>query len=377
MSIEETAGSAGSGEAGTGSGPTSGPAGGPRSGPAGGPAEPRAAAGPVGAAGPEAGEARSVAAPVAAATATAAGGPGDPDGPGGPDGPEGNGGDGREGGAGRGRGRHGKTARKKRPLWQELPILIGIALLLSLGIKTFFVQAFSIPSGSMQHTLEKNDRVLVDKFTPWFGAEPERGEVVVFKDPGGWLDTVPREKGNALAEGIRTVFSTVGLLPSDDEKDLIKRVIAVGGDTVECRQGSPVKVNGVALDEPYLFPGSTPCDDAPVGEVTVPKDHLWVMGDHRNDSRDSRFHVNEPGGGFVPVKNVVGRAFVIAWPLSRWDTLPVPDTFDQQGLASGGGPRGEAGPAGPSAPEAAAMAVVVPFALRGRRRARRAGSGGR
>ncbi|WP_079008080.1 signal peptidase I [Streptomyces sp. XY431] len=273
------------------------------------------------------------------------------------------------------KGRHGK-AKKKRPFWQELPILIGIALLLSLGIKTFFVQAFSIPSGSMQHTLEKDDRVLVDKLTPWFGAEPERGEVVVFKDPGGWLDSVPRVKGNAFVEGIRTALGTVGLLPSDNEKDLIKRVIAVGGDTVECREGGPVKVNGAALDEPYLYPGATPCGDAPVGTVTVPKDHLWVMGDHRNDSRDSRFHVNEPGGGFVPVKNVIGRAFVIAWPLSRWDTLPVPDTFDQKGLAAGApdglGGRGGEGPAEPSAPEAALLAAAVPFVLRQRRRAEKA-----
>ncbi|MFJ4793544.1 signal peptidase I [Kitasatospora purpeofusca] len=283
--------------------------------------------------------------------------------------------DGGADGDGDGGGKRGKV-KKKRPFWQELPILIGIALLLSLGIKTFFVQAFSIPSGSMQHTLEKDDRVLVDKFTPWFGAEPERGEVVVFKDPGGWLDSVPRVKGNAFVEGIRTALGTVGLLPSDNEKDLIKRVIAVGGDTVECREGGPVKVNGAALDEPYLYPGATPCGDAPVGTVTVPKDHLWVMGDHRNDSRDSRFHVNEPGGGFVPVKNVIGRAFVVAWPLSRWDTLPVPDTFDQKGLAAGApdglGGRGGEGPAEPSAPEAALVAAAVPFVLRQRRRAERA-----
>ncbi|MFB7470378.1 signal peptidase I [Kitasatospora sp. NPDC056184] len=341
MSIEESAGSAGSGEAGAGTGPADGP--GAPGGAAGG------ATGPVGLAAPE---------------APGAGGEGAADG----------GGE-AEGGSEEGGGRKTAKVKKKRPLWQELPILVVIALLLSLGIKTFFVQAFSIPSGSMQHTLEKNDRVLVDKFTPWFGAEPERGEVVVFKDPGGWLDEVPREKGNALVEGLRTVLGTVGLLPSDNEKDLIKRVIAVGGDTVECRQGSPVKVNGVALDEPYLFPGATPCDDAPVGEVTVPKDHLWVMGDHRNDSRDSRFHVNEPGGGFVPVKNVIGRAFVIAWPLSRWDTLPVPDTFGQKGLASGGGLQSgdrPVDPAGPAAPEAAAVAAAVPFALWQRRRTRRA-----
>ncbi|SDS94974.1 signal peptidase I [Streptomyces sp. TLI_053] len=313
--------------------------------------------------------------PEVAATATATGGRAADAGA------EGRTGEGADGGAdANGRGGRGK-AKKKRPFWQELPILIVIALLLSLGIKTFFVQAFSIPSGSMQHTLEKDDRVLVDKFTPWFGAEPERGEVVVFKDPGGWLDSVPRVKGNAFVEGIRTALGTVGLLPSDNEKDLIKRVIAVGGDTVECREGSPVKVNGVALDEPYLYPGATPCGDAPVGTVTVPKDQLWVMGDHRNDSRDSRFHVNEPGGGFVPVKNVIGRAFVIAWPLSRWDTLSVPDTFDQKGLAAGApdglGGRGGEGPAEPSAPEAALVAAAVPFVLLRRRRVERAETGKR
>ncbi|MFD5081350.1 signal peptidase I [Kitasatospora sp. NPDC058201] len=310
-------------------------------------------------------------------TATAVdgpGGPGTPEQPGG----DGTGGDGGPGGGDVGDGGAGRRAgkeRRKRPLWQELPLLIGIAILLSLGIKTFFVQAFSIPSGSMQHTLEKGDRVLVDKLTPWFGAEPERGEVVVFRDPGGWLGPVPRSEGNGFVEGIRTALSTVGLLPSDDEQDLIKRVIAVGGDTVECKEGSPVRVNDVALDEPYLFPGATPCGDAPVGTVTVPKDHLWVMGDHRNDSRDSRFHVNEPSGGFVPVKNVIGRAFVIAWPLTRWDTLPVPDTFDQQGLAAGSTLGGSAGDplGGPPAPEAAVTAVAVPLALWARRRTARRG----
>ncbi|MFE6866392.1 signal peptidase I [Kitasatospora sp. NPDC057692] len=364
MSIEESAGSAGSGEAGAGTAPADGP--GAPGGAAGG--APAGATGPVGLAAPEAPGAGGK-----GAGGQGVGGQGAGDeGTGGAGGADG--GDEADGGGEDGGGRKAAKAKKKRPLWQELPLLIVIALLLSLGIKTFFVQAFSIPSGSMQHTLEKNDRVLVDKFTPWFGAEPERGEVVVFKDPGGWLDEMPREKGNALVEGLRTVLGTVGLLPSDSEKDLIKRVIAVGGDTVECRQGSPLKVNGVALDEPYLFPGSTPCDDAPVGEVTVPKDHLWVMGDHRNDSRDSRFHVNEPGAGFVPVKNVIGRAFVIAWPLSRWDTLPVPDTFEQKGLASGGALQGgdrSVEPAGPAAPEAAAVAAAVPFVLWRRRRTER------
>ncbi|MFH9352360.1 signal peptidase I [Kitasatospora sp. NPDC017646] len=259
-----------------------------------------------------------------------------------------------------------KPARRKRPFWQELPILLVIALLLSLGIKTFFVQAFSIPSGSMENTLQIGDRVLVDKFTPWFGAEPERGEVVVFHDPGGWLEeTAPKNDG--FMGGVQKVLSTVGLMPSADEKDLIKRVIAVGGDTVECNAGSPVKVNGVALDEPYLFPGATPCDNDPVGTVTVPEGKLWVMGDHRNNSRDSRPHHNLTGDGFVPVDDVVGRAFVVAWPISNWSTLPVPDTFDEVPSHAAGTLPEQA----PPAPAALALAGVVPIALWRRRRSRR------
>ncbi|MFI6846518.1 signal peptidase I [Kitasatospora sp. NBC_00085] len=276
--------------------------------------------------------------------------------------------------------KRGRAERRKRPFWQELPILVVVALLLSLGIKTFFVQAFSIPSGSMQHTLEEGDRVLVDKLTPWFGATPERGEVVVFRDPGGWLETEPEESGNSVVRGIRKALSVVGLMPSQDEKDLIKRVIAVGGDTVECNAGTPVKVNGVALDEPYIYPGATPCGEAPVGTVKVPKDRIWVMGDHRNASRDSRYHVNEPGGGFVPVDNVIGRAFVVAWPVGHWDTLSVPGTFDQKALDNQQAQAGTAAASGVGgadpleelpAPEAAALAAVVPPALWQRRRAAR------
>ncbi|MFC9329432.1 signal peptidase I [Kitasatospora sp. NPDC057015] len=227
------------------------------------------------------------------------------------------------------------TERKQRSFWKELPILIGIALILALVIKTFFVQAFSIPSESMQNTLQVGDRVLVDKLTPWFGSEPERGEVVVFHDPGGWLNDEPaQQSNNSFVRGLQDVLSFVGLMPSANEKDLIKRVIAVGGDTVECEGEGPVKVNGIALDEPYVFPGNTPCGTKPFGPVHVPDGRIWVMGDHRADSLDSRYHMDQPGGGTVPVSDVVGRAFVVAWPLDRWATLPVPATFDQKGLAA-------------------------------------------
>ncbi|OKI30150.1 signal peptidase I [Streptomyces sp. CB03911] len=232
-----------------------------------------------------------------------------------------------------GPGRPAAPARRvRRPLWQEIPLLVLLAVVLALGVKTFGVQAFSIPSGSMQNTLQKGDRVLVDKLTPWFGATPARGDVVVFRDPGGWLADRPAARGGPLQQAM----SLVGLMPSPGEQDLIKRVIAVGGDTVTCTAGAPVRVNGVALDEPYLYPGATPCDDDPVGTVTVPKGRIWVMGDHRNGSQDSRAHeLDRAGDGFVPVGNVIGRAVVVAWPLGRWATLPEPDTFGQRQLAAG------------------------------------------
>ncbi|WP_033252726.1 signal peptidase I [Kitasatospora phosalacinea] len=254
-----------------------------------------------------------------------------------------------------------RRAPRQRSFWKELPILIGIALILALVIKTFFVQAFSIPSGSMENTLQVGDRVLVDKLTPWFGSEPERGEVVVFKDPGGWLNDEPTQRSdNSFVRGVQDVFSFIGLMPSSDEKDLIKRVIAVGGDTVECQGSGPVKVNGVALDEPYIFPGNTPCGEKPFGPVNVPKGTIWVMGDHRGNSLDSRYHMDQPGGGTVPVDNVVGRAFVVAWPIGDWATLPVPETFDQKGLAA----------AGPLAPMTAGAALAVPAVWWVRRRRR-------
>ncbi|WP_446034951.1 signal peptidase I, partial [Streptomyces olivaceus] len=222
-------------------------------------------------------------------------------------------------------------AKKQRSFWKELPILIGIALVLALLIKTFLVQAFSIPSSSMENTLQIGDRVLVDKLTPWFGSEPDRGEVVVFHDPDDWLAGEPTPDPNAL----QTVLSWIGLMPSADEKDLIKRVIGVGGDTVECNKTGPLKVNGKALNEPYVYAGNTPCSEDEQGgqfKVTVPEGKIWVMGDHRQNSRDSRYNQSDKNGGMVPVDEVVGRAIVVAWPMNRWGTLPVPETFDQDGL---------------------------------------------
>jgi signal peptidase I len=229
--------------------------------------------------------------------------------------------------------------KKQRSFWKELPILIVVALVLALLIKTFLVQAFSIPSGSMENTLRINDRVLVDKLTPHFGSKPSRGEVVVFHDPGNWLSDEPtqQQSSNSLIRGVQDVFSWIGLMPSANEKDLIKRVIAVGGDTVSCKGTGPVYVNGKPLDEPYIYPGATACGDKNFGPLKVPANSIWVMGDHRNDSLDSRYHMDEPGGGSVPDSDVVGRAFTIAWPISHWATLPIPSTFTQSGISTQAG----------------------------------------
>ncbi len=238
----------------------------------------------------------------------------------------------------------GTAPRRQRSFWKELPLLIGIALVLALLIKTFLVQAFSIPSESMMNTLKKGDRVLVDKLTPWFGSEPERGEVVVFHDPGGWLETAVTPKPNV----VQKFLSFIGLMPSAEEKDLIKRVIAVGGDTVSCKEGGKVVLNGVPLDETsYLYPGSVPCQDS-FGPIKVPEGRIWVMGDNRQNSLDSRFHQELPGGGTVANDLVVGRAVVVAWPVTRWATLPVPGIFDDPALnkAVAAAPLGAASVAG-------------------------------
>ncbi|MCX5401349.1 signal peptidase I [Streptomyces sp. NBC_00102] len=246
--------------------------------------------------------------------------------------------------------------KKQRPLWVEIPLLVVVALCLALLIKTFLVQAFSIPSESMQNTLQEGDRVLVDKLTPWFGSEPERGEVVVFHDPDGWLAGIAAQEPNVLQRAL----TFVGLMPSAEEKDLIKRVIGVGGDTVECSGTGPLRLNGKALVEPYVYPGNTACTPGGDGgfKVTVPEGKIWVMGDHRQASVDSRYHRDDKNGGMVPEGEVVGRAIVVAWPVGRWATLPIPATFDQPGIESA------------ALPGAVAIAGAVPLlALRGRRKA--------
>ncbi|MEU1852084.1 signal peptidase I [Streptomyces sp. NPDC019990] len=219
--------------------------------------------------------------------------------------------------------------RRRRGAVKEIPLLVGVAVLIALVLKTFLVQAFVIPSGSMEQTIQIGDRVLVDKLTPWFGSKPQRGDVVVFKDPGGWLQDeqpTPQKEDPVVVKQVKEGLTFIGLLPSDDEKDLIKRVVGVGGDRVKCcdAQGR-VTVNDIPLIEDYLYPGNAP-SDTPF-EITVPPGRLWVMGDHRNDSADSRAHQDTDYGGTVSEDEVVGRAMVIAWPLGHWTMLEEPTTY--------------------------------------------------
>jgi signal peptidase I len=241
-------------------------------------------------------------------------------------------------GGGRTRAERRKLQRKvkrkrRRSAVREIPLLIGVAVLIALVLKTFLVQAFVIPSGSMEQTIRIGDRVLVDKLTPWFGSEPERGDVVVFHDPGGWLqdEQTTKKQDPVVVKQVKEGLTFIGLLPSDNEKDLIKRVIGVGGDHVKCcdAQGR-VTVNGVPLTEgDYLYPGSAP--SATPFDITVPQGRLWVMGDHRDNSADSRAHQDQAYGGTVSVDSVVGRAMVIGWPVGHWTRLEEPKTFASVG----------------------------------------------
>jgi signal peptidase I len=206
-------------------------------------------------------------------------------------------------------------------LLRETVLVVGIALVLSLIIKTFLVQAFYIPSGSMENTLLRGDKVIVSKLTPG-PFDLKRGDVVVFSDSGKWLPPAEKESQGVIRDGVRSGLMFVGLLPADSDEHLIKRVIGLPGDKVACcdAQGR-VTVNGKAIDEPYLYPGDDPSEQD--FSITVPAGRLWVMGDHRSDSADSRSHLTSHGGT-IPLSDVVGRAFVKVWPLDRFGLLRNP-----------------------------------------------------
>lgn len=209
---------------------------------------------------------------------------------------------------------------------RESVIVVGTALVLSLLIKTFLAQAFFIPSQSMENTLVVNDRVLVSLLEP--GPLPlERGDVVVFRDPGGWLNSVPAPQRSPVGQTVNDVLTFVGVLPQDAGEHLIKRVIGLPGDRITCDGNGPLFVNGVALEEDYLPPGTAPSLKA--FDVTVPAESIWLMGDNRGDSLDSRFHP-ELNNGALKENYIVGRAVLLFWPLDRFTTLSNhPEAFEK------------------------------------------------
>jgi signal peptidase I len=221
--------------------------------------------------------------------------------------------------------------RKEMPLWQELPLLLVVAFCLAVLIRTFLVQAFFIPSGSMENTLLVGDRVLVNKVV-YDMRDPVRGEIVVFRGTDNWAPEVTEPVSQAFGAKLgRTIGDLVGI-SRPGERDFIKRVIGVGGDHVVCcdKQGR-VTVNGVPLSEKaYIMRGASP-SDRPF-DVTVPKGRLWVMGDNRSNSEDSRYHQDLPGGGTVPEKDVVGKVWAIVWPFDRAHRLSEPSTFENPRL---------------------------------------------
>jgi signal peptidase I len=212
---------------------------------------------------------------------------------------------------------------------RDLVVIVAIAIVASFLIKTFLVRSFFIPSASMEHTLEIHDRILVNELVP--GLVPlQRGDVVVFKDPGGWLEPSEPVAQPPVVAAVDWVLSLVGLSATDSNDHLIKRVIGLPGDHVTCCNAlGQMSVNGTPLDEPYLdLPQGMNDVSAIPFDVTVPKGSLWVMGDNRYNSKDSRYNRQTTTKGFVPLKDVVGRAFVVSWPVSHWQYLSdYPDTF--------------------------------------------------
>lgn len=264
--------------------------------------------------------------------------------------------------------RHRLSKRKKGSFWREVPILVLTALVLTFLIQTFLARVYVIPSASMEPTLHgcpgcTNDRVLVDKLTYRF-RDPAPGDVVVFRGTDSWASEFTSQRSdNLLISGLQQAGALVGLAPPD-ERDFVKRVIAVGGQTVQCcDKQNRVTVDGVALNEPYaVFIGHEPQEE--FGPVTVPQGNLWMMGDNRNNSADSRRHVADQRSGTVPVSNVIGKARVIVLPLSRWQGISDPNP--QQLPQALGAAESSASPPPSGLPLAAGLVLSWPVSRGGR-----------
>jgi signal peptidase I len=223
------------------------------------------------------------------------------------------------------------AGKKRKHFWRELLVIVVVAAALTLLVKALIVQVYRIPSASMENTLQVGDRVLVNKLVYHFRGIA-RGDIIVFSGQDSWGPDAPPPSSNGFVRLWDDVLSSVGL--DSSQTYYIKRVIGLPGDRVACCTDGKVTVNGVPLTETsYLYPGDAP--SFPFKPVTVPAGHLWVMGDHRGDSDDSRYHTDDPGGGAIPGNEVVGRAFLIIWPLSQLRDLPIPSTFSQAALHAG------------------------------------------
>ena len=210
---------------------------------------------------------------------------------------------------------------RKGSVLREFPILVIVALAVSLVIKSFLVQFFYIPSGSMENTLQINDRVAVNKI-PFISNSINRGDVVVFRDPSNWLPEPYADNQNKVIAKIKDGLVLVGVLPNPAKQYLVKRVIGIAGDNVVGKDGV-VTINGKKTTEPYIFAGNKASElDF---NVTVPEGKIWVMGDHRGASADSRYHQDDVNNGFVPESKVTGRVLGIIWPIKNVGTVPSQD----------------------------------------------------
>ncbi len=210
--------------------------------------------------------------------------------------------------------------RSKGSLLKELPILIVVALVVSLFIKSFLVQFFYIPSGSMENTLQVQDRVAVNK-VPFISDNIKRGDIVVFRDPNNWLPENLENSSNSLTSKAKSLLVTVGVLPNPAKQYLVKRVVGVAGDRIVCcADNGKLSINGVEVTEPYIYGGDAPSDMK--FDVKVPEGKLWVMGDHRGASADSRYHQDDINSGFVPLKTVSGRVVAVIWPFKNITYVP-------------------------------------------------------
>ena len=209
--------------------------------------------------------------------------------------------------------------RNKGSLLKELPFLVVVALVASLFIKSFLVQFFFIPSGSMENTLQVGDRVAVNKI-PFISKSIDRGDVVVFRDPDNWLPEIVDYDTNKYLSIVKSALVAVGVLPNPAKQYLVKRVIGVAGDRIVCcTKDDKLTINGVEVDEPYIFAGNTASDTN--FNVTVPAGKIWVMGDHRGASADSRFHQDDINNGMVPTSKITGKVVGIIWPIKNLDLV--------------------------------------------------------